>query len=266
MRTEYIDLKDKGMICIKTGATDFLQKGEDGKTHLAIRSSNEVLDSDGDIVHQRKSKNGTGWDLLQFNKAPVGTWSHDMYRPNLFSPLTKAKVKRHESKGWGLNIEPLVFDPGDDYAMALDGKMRRGTLTESSVGFKALDAIPRKNEEGMRTGLDIYSPELIEVAIVNRGANPDTEVLAKRMLGRPDFIKQVEDGGSAEIEELKAEVEHLADVIKMLQNTMSAFGDQQEKEAHEFLMAKEKKDAKDAEMVVTLDSVLKALKGEGIKR
>jgi len=264
MKTEYIDLEDGGIICTKTDSCNVVKA--DGSTDISLLVSTQIQDSDGDVVHQRKNKNGAGWDLERFNKGPVITWSHDLWTPNMSGPKTRGKVKKTENKGPGLHLDPLQFDEGDTFAMGLDGKFRRGVPLESSVGFRALKRDRRKNEEGMTTGFDIWESQLIEVAIVNRGANPETETLAKRLLTRAEVAKDLETGGSAEIEEFKEEIEHLARMVKDLGDELKLLGDRTENHEHERQMVKEAKATQENLVKAAAEEILAALTAGGIAR
>ena len=250
-----IETEDGGMICTKDSFAEVIKT--EGESNIVLLVSTEAVDSDGDIVRQRKSKRGLGWILDRFNKAPVITWQHDIWVPNLSGAKTKAKVQKHPEKGFGLHLNPLTFDDGDPFAMVLDGKIRREVIKESSVGFKIIDREPIKNEEGRVTGLDIGTSELIEVAIANRGANPETEVMAKQMLTRPGIANQVEGGDSIEVLELKEEIQELAEKLDLLANTLKTLGDEQQ--AEEFLRKKETQRARQDEIRSAAAELLKSL-------
>jgi len=215
--------------------------GDTGDIRLLV--STEAIDSDGDVVHQGKTKHGAGWVVKRFNGAPVITWSHDMRIPNLSGPRTKAKVGAivgTEATGRrGLHLDPLQFDEGDLFAMELDGKMRRDVLKESSVGFLIREYQPRV-VEGKRVGMDIYEQELVETAIVNRGANPETATLAKSMLVRLGHT--VEDAGDHEVKELTGELDNLKGLVSVLADELKRLGDKvdadAESEAEKLLGAK----------------------------
>jgi HK97 family phage prohead protease len=264
MKSVYIDLECGGMVCTKTDTCELIKAADSSDIVLLVSTQTE--DSDGDIVYQGKNKNGAGWVLDKFNNSPVITWQHDLWVPNLSGPRTRAKVQKTENKGRGLHLNPLVFDEGDAFAMELEGKIRRGVLTESSVGFKAMKRDRRQNDEGQTIGLNIWESELIETAIVNRGANPETEVLAKRLLGKAPIAIQVESGGSPEIDELKDEIEHLAAVVKMLGNEMKAIGDSRDSETHELMMMVEREKKAKLDVNNAASEILKALESGGMKR
>ena len=255
-----IDTKDGNIFCMKTDLVDVAKS--DGPISMLV--STEAQDSDGDIIVQRKSKNGLGWVLDRFNKAPVVTWSHDIWTPNLSGPKTKAKVKRHPEKGFGLHLDPLTFDDGDPLAVTIEGKIRRDVLKESSVGFKIIDREPIRDEDGRHLGLKIFTSELIEVAIVNRGANPETETLAKRMLSKAAVSGDLETAGIAEIAELKEEIEYLSQQIELLSGVVKTLGTMGKEEE----MMKVKEEARDRQNEVTTAAgeLLKSLRSAGIAR
>lgn len=219
----YIEREDGTLLCSKAVCPTIevgkaLDDGTPGPIVMLV--SNEAVDSDGDIIHQRRSSKGPGWVLDRFKRAPVMTWQHDLRIPNISGPGTRPVVRKHDTKGQALFLDPVQFDEGDPFAMELEGKVRRGVLKESSVGFHILNREPRTDDDGNRAGLHIYGAELIEVALANRGANPDVDVLAKRMLGYADVAKAVQGGDDSEVAELKAEVQHLSEKLRVLENAL----------------------------------------------
>lgn len=221
-----IELKDEQLLCLKHIEGMVVSKGE-GDSPIVARVSTEGLDSDGDIIRQGKNKQGQGWLLERFNRAPVMVWSHDIWMPNLAAPATKAKVGRDETHGRSLFVDPMVFDPGDEFAQHIEGKIRRGVIKEFSVSFigKVWEYI-RDKENDRPTGREFFEQELIEVSPVNRGANPDTEATAKRILGSSYVLRKVETAGDAEATEA---VDELADVkaeLAVLATALKSLGDQ----------------------------------------
>ena len=143
--------------------------------------STESVDSDGDIIHQTPTERGKGWILDRFNNHPVTTWMHDIWTPSLSGPGTSAKVTTDPELGPMLVLDPAEFDPGDPFAQRIEGKLKRRSVSEWSVGFKGL--LHDKRGEGIR-GTEFFEQELIEVAVANRGSNLDTDTAVKRLLGR----------------------------------------------------------------------------------
>lgn len=224
-----IKTKDGGYLGTAS-ASVLAVKTEEDSQDIVLFVSSEAVDGDGDILHQRKSKFGPGWQLERFNKAPVITWQHDMRVPNLSGPRTRAKVGKHPTKGVGLFLDPLQMDEGDAFAMVLDGKIRRDVITESSVGFLITHHEPLL-VEGVRKGIHIYGADLREVALANRGTNPDTEAMAKALLGDPVVLNQVAYDSKA-FDTLRAKVEALTDqlhdseqTLAMLAEVVKTFGD-----------------------------------------
>jgi len=226
----YIERKDGGLFGFKSMPVlpDHVVKVDDATGDIRLLVNTEAEDSDGDVVHQGKTKHGAGWLLKRFNGAPVITWSHDIRIPNLSGPRTRAKVgniaaaKVDATGTRGLFLDPLQFDEGDLFAMELDGKIRRDVLKESSVGFRVLVSEPRV-VEGRKVGLDIYEQELIETAIVNRGANPETATVSKAALAR--YYNEVETAGDAEAKELVGELDNLKRLVNVLADELKLLGD-----------------------------------------
>ncbi len=237
MSATYIDTECGGLLCAKYMEGAELVKTDDTPdAPLVILLSTEAEDSDGDIVHQGKTKHGKGWVLDRFNGAPLVTWQHDTHRPNISGPKTRAKVRKHPTKGRGLHIDPLTFDMLDEFAAGIDGKIRRDVLKEFSAGFMVTAREARKNEDGRVTGFDLYEQVLIEAAVANRGANPETEVLAKRMLGKSGVARTVEAGDSAEVQELKEELADIHKTMEMLTELVKSLGDRVDGPADEARM------------------------------
>ena len=215
-------IEEKGgtLLVTKELAEGFKVDSATGDIILLI--STEIPDGDGDVVHQRRSKHGAGWLLKRFNGAPVISWQHNLQIPNLSGPRTRAKQGKHATKGQALFLDPLQFDEGDVFAMELDGKYRREVLKESSVGFRIHQYQPRIIE-GKRVGMDIYEQELIETAAVNRGANPETETMAKALLMRAGG--SVETAGDAEAKEILEILDALRGDVTVLANELKSLGD-----------------------------------------
>lgn len=223
-----IELKDSAVLCMKHTMCDVaLTKADDPKSPIIARVSTESTDSDGDVVHQGRTKKGAGWLVDRFNAGPVMVWSHDLWMPNLSGPSTKAIVQRDEKFGRSLFINPMEFDAGDDFAMHIEGKIRRKVLKEFSVSFIGkIWELLRDKENDRVTGREFFEHELIEVSPVNRGANPDTDAVAKRLLGSAYVLKQIEDSGDTEVIEAREELYELHEKLAILESAMKTMGDQ----------------------------------------
>lgn len=193
---------------------------------LVAMVSTEEVDSDGDVIHQGKNKQGAGWVLDRFNKAPVLTWGHEIWRPSISAPDTRAKVRGREdgAKGRALFLDPFSFDMDDPFAASIAGKYERNVLSETSVGFVGRVFEKRVDGENV-TGRDWYEQELLEVAAVNRGANPGTTTHMRALLTRSDLSALVQGGADNEVRELKEEIAHLTDEMKAIANAVKVLGD-----------------------------------------
>lgn len=183
-----IPLKNDGSMIIKTLG---IQVKEQDDGNILVLSSTDSIDSDLDVIHQGKTDNGEGWDTDRFNKHPVMQWMHSPYIPSLGGG--KVYVGKSEL-GDGLHLIPK-FDIGDEFAMQIEGKVRRKVIQETSVGFTSDNYTRRKTEDNDPwTGYDFWDSELQEISWVNRGANPDVDSAIKGMVMRnPDLLKQIED-------------------------------------------------------------------------
>lgn len=204
--SKFIMLKDGSALVTKESRCFEVDRADDSKPIVAVVSDDQP-DSVNDVIH------ADGWDLAHFNKSPLVLWQHDRYTPNLAAPGTRAYVD-----GSVLKLE-AVHDMGDGMAAFLDGKIRRGAIKETSVGFRSVEW------KEMDRGVEFFKQELIEVSWVNRGMNPRTDVLAKTMIGmRPEFVAQLEDAGDPEVVELKAEMEELRGRLVTAENIIARIG------------------------------------------
>jgi len=217
-----IPLKGDGQLILKTMGVDVTK--EDGTGNILALVSTDSIDSDRDIIHQGKTANGGGWDLVRFNKHPVMLWSHDPYRPSLGGG--KAFVGSSDI-GKGLHLVPQ-FDSGDEFAMQIEGKIRRKVIQETSVGFTSSNYTRRKDTDGDHwPGFDFWDTELQEVSWVNRGANPDVDMAVKGMIMRnPALLKQIEDFDDRFLSMVKGELvdrfNEITSRIKTLEDYISA--------------------------------------------
>lgn len=224
---QIVELEGGMLLCVKSLPSVVSVMTDQTSKRMVAMVSTENVDSDGDVVHQGRNKRGAGWDLVKFNAAPLMTWMHDIMRPNIASPDVRAKVGTSD-KGKALFLDPFAFDPGDEFAMDLAGKYSREVLKETSVGF-----IGRiwdwRNKDNNVIGREYFEQELIEVAAVNRGANPDTRVEVKsmmaRMLVRPAVTKSIQTAGDSELQDLKDEIGDLNEKMLILINAVKSLSD-----------------------------------------
>jgi len=228
-----LELIGGDIFCVKNYDGLEMQKDSEGQRIAVV--STETPDGVGDIIRQGKNKKGQGWLLDRFNRAPVLLWSHDIQMPNISGPETRAKVRRMDGFGRSLVLQPLSFDAEDPAAAMIEGKVDRGVIRESSVGF-----IGKEWRELENGGREFFEQELFEVSFVNRGMNPDTDTLTKTLLSlfpAARLVEKVEDGGGSEIVEMKQELMDMRDEIAVLHNVIKALGDRFDEAA----MAEEKK-------------------------
>ena len=212
----WIELEGGGILVAKCSEVEVATVGKG----LAARVSTEILDTDGDIVHAEKNADGPGWELDSFNRRPFLTWMHDKKQPNITDPSVRAHVrKRGDMAGAALYLDPFAFDPGDPFAVGIQGKYERRVLTDTSVGFTS------KNWKAIATGREYFGQTLIEVAAVNIGANQETDVMVKSMLGRTGMIERVEAAGDSEVEAMKVEVQYLREELRLISNVVKLHGD-----------------------------------------
>jgi hypothetical protein len=217
-----IPLKGDKAIIMKD--LDMVVKEDDDSGNIIALISTDSVDSDNDVIHQGENENGKGWNLERFNKHPVMLWSHNPYQPSLgggFAWVTGSDL------GKGLHFTPH-FDTGDEFAMLLEGKIRRKVIQETSVGFVSDNFTRRKAEEDTGwPGYDFWDSELMEVSWVNRGAQPDVETAVKGMLLRsPDLVKEIEDFDDRFLKLIKGEMidrfNELTTRIKTLEDYIEA--------------------------------------------
>lgn len=230
---DLIPLEDGRTIVSKDMTSQTSERGGD----IFAVVSTDTIDSYGDIIHQGPNENGKGWELTRFNGAPVMLWGHNFYSQiNISAPETRARVEKDIKTPKGSFAEALVlhparFDQGDEEAVKIEGKVRRGVIKENSVGFVSLIDEFRRDEENpeLILGLEFYEQELLELSWVNRGANPDTTTLFKSMLTRrPDLAALIDTKENAEAAAAKADQEdayrQLMDRIRTIEQVMSDLG------------------------------------------
>lgn len=214
--SQNIEMIDNEVFVLKTLEPTEI-KMDDGGRIVAVVST-EAEDGEGDIVRQRKNKKGAGWLLDHFNKNPVITWQHDMWIPSISGPDTKAKVSKHATLGQVLTLDPMTFDKADPFAEFIGGKVERKIVKEFSVGFRGKVVERRAAPEGQYNGREFFEQELVEVAVANRGMNPETEAEVKTFMAgimarHPEIALKSQGGDDSEIQELK---EELADALQQM--------------------------------------------------
>lgn len=110
-----------------------------------------------------------GWDLKKYKKNPVLLWSHDRSIPAI-GKMEKVRVKDNRLLG-----NP-VFDPNDELAIKLAGKVQTGIIKSGSVGFFP-SKIEFNDDEKDPCRLTYLKQELREFSICNVPANPNALVL-----------------------------------------------------------------------------------------
>jgi len=196
---------------------------EDKAGQIVAMISSEAVDSDGDIIYQGKHEDGAGWLLDRFNKHPVMLWMHDHMRPS----MGKASAYLGDFGDGRALFATANFDQEDPFAKQIESKIRRGVLSETSVGFMANKWEPIDPNEPYG-GYNLYENELIEYSWVNRGANPDVESFIKSAcVSCPDLSKQIKTFDNVELVEMKAEFDaRLKEIEAHLKNILDSMAGQ----------------------------------------
>ena len=224
MSKAMIDLQGGESLVIKGVSHEI--KADDGAPIVRLISTASV-DHDGDIIWQGPNEKGRGWLLDQYNANPKIFFGHQTWEMPLGGG--RAYLAKHPAHGLALFHED-DFDLADPNAATLEGKVRRGYIKESSVGFIGTVMAPR---EGSAYGREFYEQRLLEATYCNWGANPDTEVMAKEFLTRnPGVALKVETGDSAAAYQQQKDVaDALADIQVRLKTIEQIVGSQAGKEA-----------------------------------
>lgn len=222
-----IELVDGTVLVDKHFTTEVSQV----EKRMVAMISNEAVDTDGDVMHAGRTKNGAGWILDGYNRNPIITWSHDrLTRPNIGSADVRAKVGKMDDGTRALFLDPFSFDMPDPFAAEIAGKYERKVLKQTSIGAIGIK-FDRRMEGDQMAGREYFEQKLIEVACVNIGANQDTTVLMKSMLGMHGLSAKVQGGGDSEIADLKRELDDLRkdyeQDMRDLQNLVKRFSDQE---------------------------------------
>ena len=133
--------------------------------------------SNMDLDRDRQQVDPAGWDLKNFKDNPVLLWSHDWTRPAV-GKVKNPHVERSEALR-GI----AVFDPPevDAFAGMIAAKVRLGTLSKGSVGFRPIKVEIPGEEEGKAKKPDsprmiFRKQELIEFSVCNIPSNPSASV------------------------------------------------------------------------------------------
>lgn len=196
------DFADGSALVVKGG--HLLDKSEDAQGRMLCVVSSATEDSDRDIIHVDRSEKGDGWLLARFNSSPAMLWSHGYTRTFEDIPLGggEAFTGNHPALSRALFFRP-EFDTEDPNAMLIHGKVKRGFVTDLSIGALISRGKYEKRPEG---GLEIHEIELQEISWCTRGANPDARVVVRSMMDRsPEFAARLveENGGAAAAAEAK---------------------------------------------------------------
>jgi len=167
-----LELEGGKSLVQKIVGAEILPEQKEGQIIAMI--STEAIDSDGDIIHQDKTEWGEGWELDRYNKHPVMLWGHDHQRPS----IGKAAAYLDTHNGKQALFATAEFDPEDEFAQQIEGKIRRGIISETSVGFVA-STYGAIDLDHPWDGYHFWQQELIEFSWENRGANPDVESFIK---------------------------------------------------------------------------------------
>lgn len=218
-----IDLQGNELLVIK-GISHEIRKDE-GQPIVRLISTASI-DHDGDIIWQGPNEKGRGWLLDGYNANPKIFFGHQTWEMPLGGG--RAFTDKHPVHGLSLFHED-DFDLADPNAATLEGKVRRGFIKESSVGFIGVTMSPR---EGSAYGKEFFEQRLLEATYCNWGANPDTAVMAKEFLTRhPGVALKVETGDSAAAYQQQKDVaDALADYGARIKNIESILIDRQEKQ------------------------------------
>ena len=186
--TARVLLKSGGALCVKPRVGVVVETKADALSGLVALVSTPSVDSYGDIIHQSKNDHGAGWLLDRFNAHPAMLWGHNIELPSIGGG--KAYVAPHAKYDEGLYLEP-EFDMPDPLAATVAGKIERGVISETSVGF--VSRLDQRREDAA-WGYEFFEQELLEISWVNRGANPDVDVMFKSILLHNADIAEDVDG------------------------------------------------------------------------
>jgi HK97 family phage major capsid protein/HK97 family phage prohead protease len=111
-----------------------------------------------------------GWMLAHFKRNPIMLFNHDQDHP--IGQWINVRVE-----GGKLKAQPKFAEPGTSWRIDEKRKLfEQGILRAASVGFKPLEAEPRKDG-----GINYQRQELLETSLVSVPANPNALTLAKSL-------------------------------------------------------------------------------------
>jgi HK97 family phage prohead protease len=185
--------------------------------------SDESIDRDKEVIRV------DGWNLKAFKKNPVVLWGHDSSRPaigKVMNPRIKDGLLRGKVK-----FDPIDIDP---FAGMIEAKVKNGTISAGSVGFKPIQVEPNTDEDA-DVRLTYLKQELREFSICNIPANPNAVV---NPIGR-----EAEDIVDAKYDDLVEEIRSIKDdlgkVKEMQIQLMTKKDDKQVNPISDFLTKKE---------------------------
>lgn len=134
--------------------------------------SDESVDRVGDVIEAK------GWDLEQFKQNPIALFGHD--HSKIIGQWKDVRTEGGKLKG-RLALAKEGTSPLVDEVRSL---IKQGILKAVSVGFKPLDAKPRKNQKGYT----FTRASLHEVSLVAVPCNPNALAMAKAYSPNADLF------------------------------------------------------------------------------
>jgi HK97 family phage prohead protease len=141
--------------------------------------------SDMTLDRDQEQIDPVGWDLKQFKQNPVLLWNHDWQRPAI-GQVKNPHVERSEALRGTCSFDPPEVDA---FAGMIAAKVRLGTISTGSVGFRPIKVeIPGNDETGAsasrsergskpnKARLIYRKQELFEFSVCNIPANPSARV------------------------------------------------------------------------------------------
>jgi len=145
-----------------------VKASDDSKREITAVGSKEVTDRDGDLVELG------GMNLSNFKKNPVVLWSHQS------TELPIGKATKTWVDGKELKFKIKFAEPEQNAkAESVYQMIKGGMLNSLSIGF-APDWTTAKFDE-KRGGYNFPKSELLEVSVVNVGANQGARVIERSL-------------------------------------------------------------------------------------